>query len=317
MMRNNKRKKQAKNKKQKGSNLAYWKGNWQLYVLILPAVIYFFVFQYMPLYGIQISFKDYKIVEGIWGSEWVGLKHFRNFFNAYYFKRLLSNTLLLNVYYLLWSFPVPILLALLLNRIRRERSKRFMQTVIYVPYFISTVVLAGMMYIFLSPTNGIFNVARNALGLASVDLMSNPEAFRSIYIISGIWQSAGYGTILYIATLAGIDPSLYEAAEIDGASIFKKIRYIDIPTLIPTAVMVFILDCGKLLNSDTNKALVLQTPGNIATSDIIGVYVYNVGLGKAQFSYTAAIGLFVNIMNFILIMVANKISKKLSDTSLF
>lgn len=312
-----KRKKEISSKKRKGSNLAYWKGNWQLYVLILPAVVYFFVFQYMPLYGIQISFKDYKIVEGIWGSEWVGLKHFRTFFDAYYFKRLLSNTLLLNVYYLLWSFPVPILLALLLNRIRRERSKRFMQTVIYVPYFISTVVLAGMMYIFLSPTNGIFNVARNALGLASVDLMSNPEAFRSIYIISGIWQSAGYGTILYIATLAGIDPSLYEAAEIDGASIFKKIRYIDIPTLIPTAVMVFILDCGKLLNSDTNKALVLQTPGNIATSDIIGVYVYNVGLGKAQFSYTAAIGLFVNIMNFILIMVANKISKKLSDTSLF
>ena len=296
-----KRKKEISSKKRKGSNLAYWKGNWQLYVLILPAVVYFFVFQYMPLYGIQISFKDYKIVEGIWGSEWVGLKHFRTFFDAYYFKRLLSNTLLLNVYYLLWSFPVPILLALLLNRIRRERSKRFMQTVIYVPYFISTVVLAGMMYIFLSPTNGIFNVARNALGLASVDLMSNPEAFRSIYIISGIWQSAGYGTILYIATLAGIDPSLYEAAEIDGASIFKKIRYIDIP----------------LLNSDTNKALVLQTPGNIATSDIIGVYVYNVGLGKAQFSYTAAIGLFVNIMNFILIMVANKISKKLSDTSLF
>ena len=293
------------------------KQSWQWYVLLLPALIHLIIFAYGPMYGLQIAFKDFRPSRGIWGSEWVGLKHFRTFFDAYYFKRLLSNTLLLNVYYLLWSFPVPILLALLLNRIRRERSKRFMQTVIYVPYFISTVVLAGMMYIFLSPTNGIFNVARNALGLASVDLMSNPEAFRSIYIISGIWQSAGYGTILYIATLAGIDPSLYEAAEIDGASIFKKIRYIDIPTLIPTAVMVFILDCGKLLNSDTNKALVLQTPGNIATSDIIGVYVYNVGLGKAQFSYTAAIGLFVNIMNFILIMVANKISKKLSDTSLF
>lgn len=311
------KKKQEKEQRRKGSSLAYWKGNWQLYVLILPAVIYFFVFQYMPLYGIQISFKDYKIVEGIWGSEWVGLKHFRTFFDAYYFKRLLSNTLLLNVYYLLWSFPVPIVLALLLNRIRHERSKRFIQTVIYVPYFISTVVLAGMMYIFLSPTNGIFNVIRNALGLASVDLMSDPEAFRSIYIISGIWQSAGYGTILYIATLAGVDPSLYEAAEIDGASILKKIQYIDIPTLVPTAVMVFILDCGRLLSSNTDKALVLQTPGNIPTSDIIGVYVYNVGLGKAQFSYTAAIGLFVNIMNFILIMAANKVSKKLSDTSLF
>lgn len=312
--------KKAKNEERRirgiGS-LAYWKGNWQLYVLLLPAVLYFFVFQYMPLYGVQIAFKDYKIVKGIWGSEWVGLKHFLNFFNAYYFERLLSNTLLLNVYYLLWSFPVPILLALLLNRIRAERTKRFMQTAIYVPYFISTVVLAGMIYIFLSPTNGIFNVAREALGLASMDFMSDAGAFRSIYIISGIWQSAGYGTILYIATLTGVDPSLYEAAEIDGANIIQKIRYIDIPSLIPTAVMVFVLDCGKLLNSNTNKALVLQTPGNIQTSDIIGVYVYNVGIGQAQFSYTAAIGLFVNIINFLLIIGANKVSKKLSDTSLF
>ncbi len=293
------------------------RNNWQLYVLVLPAILYFIFFHYLPLYGIQIAFKDYKAVLGIQGSEWVGLKHFKAFFNAYYFRRLLTNTFLLNVYYLLWSFPVPLILAILLNQIRGERKKRFIQTSIYVPYFISTVVLAGMLYIFLSPTSGILNFARAALGLKAIDFMSNAGAFRSIYIISGIWQSAGYGTILYIATLAGIDLSLYEAAEIDGASIWQKIRYIDLPSLVPTAMMVFILDCGKMLSSDTNKALVMQTPGNIPTSDIIGVYVYNVGLGSGQFSYTAAIGLFVNIINFILIITVNKLSQKTTDVGLF
>lgn len=293
------------------------KSNWQLYILILPAVIYFIVFHYLPLYGIQIAFKDYKAVSGIAGSAWVGLKHFKAFFEAYYFKRLLSNTLLLNVYYLLWSFPVPIILAILLNQIRKEKTKRLIQTTIYVPYFISTVVLAGMLYIFLSPTSGIFNFARTAMGMKAIDFMSEAGAFRSIYVISGIWQAAGYGTILYIASLSGVDQALYEAAEIDGASIWQKIRYIDFPSIIPTIMMVFILDCGKLLSSDTNKALVMQTPGNIPTSDIIGVYVYNVGLGSGQFSYTAAIGLFINIINFVIIISVNKISKKATDVGLF
>lgn len=293
------------------------KNHWQLYVLVLPAIIYFFVFNYMPLYGIQIAFRDYKAVNGITGSTWVGLKHFKEFFNAYYFKRLLTNTLLLNVYNLLWSFPIPLILAILLNQIRSDKRKRFIQTSIYVPYFISTVVLAGMLYIFLSPTSGIVNLIRTILGMPVIDFMSDAGSFRSLYVLSGIWQSAGYGTILYIATLSGVDTSLYEAAEIDGASIWQKIRYIDLPSLVPTAVMVFILDCGKLLSSNTDKALVMQTPGNIPTSDIIGVYVYNVGLGSGQFSYTAAIGLFVNIINFILIISVNRIAKKTTDTGLF
>ncbi len=303
--------------KKKINYAVYFKNNWQLYVLILPAIIYFIVFNYMPLYGIQIAFKDFKAVFGIAGSKWVGLKHFENFFRAYYFKRLLANTLLLNVYNLLWSFPVPIILAILLNQIKGPRIKRFIQTSIYVPYFISTVVLAGMLYIFLSPTSGILNVLREALGMKSVDFMSDAKAFRSIYIISGIWQSAGWGTILYIASLSGVDPSLYEAAEIDGASIWQKIRYIDIPSIVPVIVMVFILDCGKLLSSNTDKALVMQTAGNIPTSDIIGVYVYNVGLGSGQFSYTTAIGLFINVINFVIIITANQISKKISDVGLF
>ena len=302
--------------KKKINYAVYFKNNWQLYVLILPAIIYFIVFNYMPLYGIQIAFKDFKAVFGISGSKWGGFKHFENFFHAYYFKRLLANTLLLNVYNLLWSFPVPIILAILLNQIKGPKIKRFIQTSIYVPYFISTVVLAGMLYIFLSPTSGIFNILRQALGMKSVDFMSDAKAFRTIYIVSGIWQSAGWGTILYIASLSGVDPSLYEAAEIDGASIWQKIRYIDMPSIVPVIVMVFILDCGKLLSSNTDKALVMQTAGNIPTSDIIGVYVYNVGLG-GQFSYTTAIGLFINIINFIIIITANQISKKISDVGLF
>lgn len=308
------KKRPAKKRESFGSIL---RNNWQLYILILPAVIYFIVFNYLPLYGIQIAFKDYKAVSGIAGSAWVGLKHFKTFFNAYYFKRLLSNTLLLNVYSLLWSFPIPLILAIFLNQIKNPKRKRFIQTSIYVPYFISTVVLAGMLYIFLSPTSGIFNIAREALGMKAVDFMSEAGAFRSIYIISGIWQGAGWGTILYIASLAGVDQELYEAAEIDGANIWQKIRYIDLPSLIPVAMMVFILDCGKLLSSNTDKALVMQTAGNIPTSDIIGVYVYNVGLGSGQFSYTAAIGLFVNIINFVMIIAVNRISKKVTDVGLF
>ena len=288
-----------------------------LYVMLLVPFAILILFKYAPMYGIQIAFKDYKAVFGIEGSRWVGFDHFETFFNSYYFERLLSNTLLLNVYNLLWSFPVPIIMAIMLNQVTKNSVKRFIQTSIYVPYFISTVVLAGMLYIFLSPTGGIVNVVRGWFGGKAMDFMSMPGAFRTLYIISGIWQGAGYSTILYIATLTGIDPSMYEAAEIDGASIWQKIRYIDLPSLLPTIMMVLVLDCGKLLNSNTDKALIMQTAGNIPTSDIIGVYVYNVGIGTGQFSYTAAIGLFVNVINFILIISVNKISKKLSDVGLF
>lgn len=296
---------------------SYLKNNWQLYVLILPAVIYFFIFNYLPLYGIQIAFKDYKAVKGIVGSEWVGFKQFTTFFNAYYFKRLLVNTFLLNIYYLLWSFPIPVIMAILLNQVKGKNIRQVIQTSIYVPYFISTVVLAGMLYIFLSPTSGILNIIRGFMGLGAIDYMSSASAFRSIYVISGIWQSAGYNTILFIASLAGVDQSLYEAAEIDGASTWQKILYIDLPSLLPTIMMVLILDCGRLLNSNTQKALVMQTAGNISTSDIIGVYVYNIGLGTGQFSYTAAIGLFINIINFVLIIFVNKLSRRVTDVGLF
>ena len=294
-----------------------FKNSWQIYVLVFPAMLYYFLFDYLPMYGVQIAFRDFKAVRGIWGSTWVGLKHFRNFFNAFYFERLLFNTIILNIYSLLWSFPIPIIIAIMLNYVRKEKTKRFIQTTIYVPHFVSTVVLAGMLYIFLSPSTGIVNLAMKAMELKPIDFMSEPGAFRTIYIASGIWQGAGYGSILYIATLTSIDPCLYEAAEIDGASIWQKMRFIDIPTLLPMVAMKFIMSWGSIMSSSAAKVLLLQTDGNVATSDVIGVYAYSVGLGNAQFSYSSAISLFTNAINFIMLISVNKISKKLAGLSMF
>lgn len=298
--------------------------DWQLWVLLLPALAFFIVFCYFPMYGVQIAFKDYKVGLGIEASPWAStkgnldlLKHFRNFFNTYYCKRMFADTLLLNLYGLIFSFPIPILLAIMLNQLNSRRFKGFTQTVIYVPHFISTVVLAGMLYLFFSPTNGIVNKVIEALGGKSIYFMLEESWFRPLFIGSDIWQNAGWNTILYIATLTSIDPQLYEAATIDGATRWQKIKSIDIPHLIPIAVMMLILSCGSLLSSNTDKALLLQTSGNIKTSDIIGVYVYNTGLGKAQYSYTSAIGLCLNVINFIIIMTVNTISRKVSDISLF
>ena len=288
-----------------------------LYLLILPALVYLIVFNYMPMYGVQIAFKDYKAVKGIQGSEWVGLKHFKTFFSAYYCGRLISNTLLLNLLSLIFSFPMPIALAVVINNISSPRLKKFTQTAVYIPHFISTVVLAGILYIFLSPTNGIINHALTALGFQSIYFMNEASWFRPVFIISGIWQNAGWNSILYIAALAGIDQELYEAATIDGASKWQKVLYIDIPYLIPTATMMLILNCGSLLSSSTDKTLLLQTGGNTATSDIIGTYVYTMGLGSGQFSYTSAINLFVNVINFIMVVSANMISGKLDGETLF
>lgn len=293
------------------------RSDWQLYVLLLPAVAFFVVFCYLPMYGMQISFRDYKAVLGITGSNWVGVKNFTDFFGAYYFSRLIGNTFLLNLYSLLIGFPIPIVLAILLNQIELPRFKKFTQTAIYVPHFISTVVMAGMLYLFLSPTNGFVNKVIESMGGKSVHFMVEASWFRPLFIITEVWQHAGWNTILYIAALAGINPELYEAATIDGANKRQKILHIDIPHLLPIATMMLILNCGSLMGSNTDKALLMQTPGNMATSDIIGVYVYEMGLSKAQFSYTSAIGLTVNVINFVMILSVNQISRRLSETSLF
>lgn len=291
--------------------------DWQLWVLLLPALAFFIVFCYFPMYGVQIAFRDYKAAFGITGSKWVGLKHFRTFFNSYYCGRMFSNTILLNVYGLLFGFPIPILLAIMLNQLNHKRFKGFTQTAIYVPHFISTVVLAGMIYLFFSPTNGIVNKLITSFGGESIYFMIEEDWFRPLFVGSDIWQNAGWNTILYIATLTSIDPQLYEAATIDGATRWQKIKHIDIPHLIPIAIMMLILNCGSLLSSNTDKALLLQTAGNIKKSDIIGVYVYNTGLGKAQYSYTSAIGLCLNAINFAIIVSVNAIARRVSEISLF
>lgn len=291
--------------------------DYQLWILLAPMLVFYLIFHYLPLYGIQIAFRDYKAVLGIMGSKWVGLKHFINFFNSYYSGRLILNTFLLNLLGLLVSFPVPIILAILLNQFAFKPAKRFIQTIIYVPHFISTVVMVGILYLFLSPSSGIINKIIEALGGTPIYFMIEPGWFRPIFVISDIWQHAGWNAILYIAALSGVNQELYEAASIDGANKRQKIRYIDIPHLIPIAVMLLILSCGAMLVSNTDKTLLMQTPGNMSTSDIIGVYVYQQGLGKAQFSYTSAIGLTVNIINFIMIISVNWVARKLGETSLF
>ncbi len=293
------------------------KKDWQLWVLLLPAIAFFIVFCYFPMYGIQIAFRDYKAAFGITGSKWVGLKHFKTFFNSFYCGRMFADTFLLNLFGLIFGFPVPVILAILLNQLNSRRLKSFAQTAIYVPHFISTVVLAGIIYLFFSPTSGIVNKFIVLFGGQPIYFMIEDSWFRPLFIGSDIWQNAGWNTILYIATLTSIDPQLYEAATIDGATRWEKIKHIDIPHLIPICVMMLILNCGSLLSSNTDKALLLQTAGNIKTSDIIGVYVYNTGLGKAQYSYTTAIGLCLNVINFVIIITVNAISRKVSEISLF
>lgn len=290
-----------------------------IYLMIAPTIILLILFNYVPMYGVQLAFKEYKIRRGIWGSAWLEpwYKNFETFFNSYYFGRLISNTFLLSLFSLIFSFPVPIFLAIVINSIRRSRLKRFTQTVIYVPHFISTVVLAGMLYIFLSPTNGLVNKGLEALGMDKVFFMNDADWFRPVYILSGIWQGAGWGSILYIAGLAGVDPELYEASTIDGANQFHKVRYIEWPAILPLITLQLIMACGGLLNSNTEKTLLLQTPGNLSTSDVIGTYVYNVGIGDGLFSYTSAIGLFTTVINFILIMTVNKVADKLSGNAMF
>ena len=286
--------------------------DWQLWVFLLPALIFFLVFCYFPMYGVQIAFKDYKAAFGILDSKWANpwYKHFRTFFNSFYCGRM-------NLYGLLVSFPIPVLLAIMLNQLTHKRLKGFAQTAIYVPHFISTVVLAGMIYLFFSPSSGIVNKLIEMAGGKSIYFMLEADWFRPLFIGSDIWQNAGWNTILYIATLTSIDPQLYEAAKIDGASRWQRICHIDFPHLIPICVMMLILNCGSLLSSNTDKALLLQTSGNIRTSDIIGVYVYNTGIGKAQYSYTSAIGLCLNVINFAIIMSVNAISRKIGEVSLF
>jgi len=283
--------------------------NWQLYLLLLVPVVLTFVYKYIPMYGIQIAFRDFKASRGYMGSEWVGLYWFERFFSAPTFGRMIVNTVLISLYSLLWSFPVPIILSLMINQLRSAKYKRVVQTVLYAPHFISVMVICGMIRIFLSPSGGLLNLI---LG-TSVDFLTESSAFRTIYVASGIWQDAGWGCIIYLATLANVDPGLYEAAKVDGASVFQRIKNIDLPALLPMAILNLIMAAGGLMNVGFEKVWLLQTDLNKATSDVIAVYVYEQGIQNAKYSYSTAVGLFNTVVNIVLLLIVNKIASKASD----
>ncbi len=290
---------------------------WQLYLLLAPTVVYLFIFNYLPMMGIQIAFRDYKFSRGIWDSAWVGLKHFRTFFESVQFESLMVNTVKISVYALLFGFPFPIILALLLNECKSMKLKKTVQTLTYAPYFISTVVMVSMLSMFLSPSTGIVNKAISFFGGTPYDFMGSAKAFRSVYIISGIWQGTGWSSIIFIAALAGIDPQLHEAAEIDGANRLQRIWHINLPGILPTAVIVFIMNCGSIMSVGFEKVYLMQNSMNQSTSEIIATYVYKMGIQKAQYSYTTAIGLFNSLINLVLLLIVNHISKKVSEISVF
>ena len=285
--------------------------NWQLYVMLVIPIVITIIYKYIPMYGIQIAFRDYDPVLGFSAGKWVWFDWFTQFFENINFGRMIGNTIKLSVFSLLWSFPVPIILALAINQLRFKRYKRVVQTVMYAPHFISIMVVCGMIRIFLSPYGGLVNMLIGK----QIDFMTEPGAFRTIYIASGIWQDAGWGTIIYLATLSAVDPGLYEAAKIDGASMFQRIRVIDVPELVPMIILQLIMAASGIMSVGFEKVFLLQTPQNKPTSDVIAVYVYQQGIEGQEYSYSTAIGLFNTVINIILLLIVNKIAKKAADVS--
>ena len=300
-------------------NQKRWKRIWKArpyYLLLLPALIYVIIFNYAPLYGIQIAFKDYRTAKGILGSRWVGFRNFKDFFSSFYFWRLLRNTLSISVYSLIVGFPIPILLALIINELR-GKFKKFTQTILYAPHFISTVVLIGMIATMFSPSMGIVNTVLEALGLERHYFLADPKAFRHLYVWSGVWQNMGWSSIIYISALSSIDQELYEAASVDGASRWKQTIHITLPGILPTVSILLILQIGQMLSVGFEKVMLLYNPSIYETADIISTYVYRQGILGANYSYSAAVGLFNSVVNFILLVTVNTVSKKLSGNGLF
>ncbi|WP_314588841.1 ABC transporter permease subunit [Paenibacillus terrigena] len=291
--------------------------NWELYVFIAPAFLYFLIFHYGPMYGIQIAFKNFIPTKGILGSPWVGFDHFTRFFESYYFWDLLWNTLSISLYELVVGFPIPIILALAFNEIRNGFFKKMAQTVTYAPHFISVVVMAGMIITFLSPSTGLITHVITWLGFDAPQFLTDPKWFKTMYVLSGVWQSAGWGTIIYLAALSGVDPTQHEAAIIDGASRFQRVRHINIPTIVPTITILLILNIGSLLGVGFEKILLLQNPLNMEASNVISTFVYKSGLVDAQYSFSTAVGLFNSVINAILLITVNQIVRRSSENSLW
>ena len=295
------------------------KRNWGLYVLLMPAVVLLICFTYKPMYGVIIAFKDYQPASGIMGSHWANpwYKYFTKFFNSYQFVTTIKNTLTINIYSLIVTFPFPIILALAINQMKAKKFKKVFQNITYMPHFISTVVMVSLITLILSPGSGILGELCKLIGIQAPNLMGQASAFSHIYVWSDIWQHTGWDSIIYLAALSTIDPSLYEAATIDGASNWQKIRYIDIQMLMPTAIILLIMRVGGMMGLGFEKVYLMQNNLNMGSSEVISTYVYKIGMISAQYSYSAAINLFSTIINFILLVTVNKISKKVSDNSLW
>lgn len=291
--------------------------NKALYLMILPAFAYIVIFHYWPMYGVQIAFRDFNFVDGIAGSEWVGMKWFDYFFRSNQFKTVVVNTLVLNIYDLIAGFPLPIILALIMHNIPSRRFRRVAQTVSYMPHFISVVVLVGMMSCMFSINTGWVNGVIRVLGGTPVHLMGEAEYYRHVYVWSGIWQGMGWGSIIYLAALTGIDPGLHEAAMIDGAGKLRRIWHIDLPGIMPTVAIMLIMRFGSMMSSGFDKAYIMQNSMNISVSEVISTYVYEMGMKKYRYSYSSAIGLFNNVINFVLLTLVNRVSAKLSGNSLW
>ena len=297
------------------------KKKWQFYLFLLFPLIYIITFKYVPMVGAQIAFRDFNPALGIFRSPWVGLEFFKQFLGSYMFTRVVKNTITLSLYSLVAGFPIPILLALCLNCIKNVFLKKTIQNILYMPHFISTVVIVGIMTQMFNPVVGLYGAFSQALtGQIPPDLLSSPSAFPHLYVISGIWQSMGWNSILYFAALSNVDMSLHEAAMIDGASRFQRIVYIDFPSILPTIVIMLILNCGSIMSIGFEKAFLMQNDLNLTKSEIISTYVYKVGLGGTggtNFSYATAIGIFNSVINMVLLIIVNKISQKLGETSLW
>jgi len=292
---------------------------WQLYALFALPLLYIIVFKYVPMFGNVIAFKQFTVTKGMFGSPWVGFDHFERFFNSYEFWRLLRNTLSISVYTLIASFPFPILLALGLNYVKNERFKKTVQMVTYAPYFISLVVVVGLLFQFLDPRTGIVNSLLGWFGVDPINFMGQAGMFQSIYVWSHVWQNVGFACIIYLAALAGIDPSLHEAAVMDGASKIQRMRHIDLPGIMPIAVILLILNTGQIMETGFEKILLMQNALNLRASEVIDTYVYKIGLVSQalNFSYATAIGLFKAVIGFVLLIVVNQTAKKVGQESLW
>lgn len=291
--------------------------HWQLLLLLLPSFVYLIIFHYWPMYGVQIAFRDYNAVLGFFDSKWIGVRNFERFLNYPDFWRLVRNTLNITIYRLLAGFPFPVIIAIMINETRSQAYKRVVQVVTYIPHFISTVVLCGMVALFLDRDAGIFNLIGSLFGKEHVAFLTVPKYFQHIHVWSGIWQNTGWGTIIYLAALSQVDTQVVEAALVDGASRMQRIVHVDLPHLTPTIVIQFLLSIGSLLNIGFEKVLLLQNDLNMETSDVISTYVYRNGLLGGQFSYTSAIDLFNTVINLLLLVLFNRISKRFTDTSMY